>query len=127
MLSEVSTSIQSSTANSSGGIYSLIWIGVLTLILIIFMFLYFFLLKTIKNKKNNSGIFFIKKFFVDRNIYVGILKIFDEYYLILFTNSSSEIIKKLSYEEVNDIAGDKKNFMNYFGHFLNKEKKSNEE
>ncbi|BBE31298.1 hypothetical protein OSSY52_14390 [Tepiditoga spiralis] len=126
---EYATNTSTSTTNIGGG--SLLFSGVfsvifLTFILIIFIILYFFLIKHMRGGKKNNSIGILKKYYIDNNFYIGILKIFNEYYMVLFGNSSSEIIKKMSFEEVNEIIGDGQKFFNTFTNFLSKEKDKGE-
>jgi flagellar protein FliO/FliZ len=79
-----------------------------------------------KGGKRNTRIGLIKKFYIDKNFYIGILKIFDEYYMVLFSNSSSEIIKKIDYEEIQELLENKKSFVNTFTSVLNKESNTKE-
>lgn len=128
MLTDISTPNETSAAlTGSGGIGSLIiWIIVLFIMLFMFMFLYLFLNKIMKGTKRDFNIKILKKFYIDRNFYVSIVKIFNEYYLILFSNSSSEIIKKIDIEELNELIGEEKSFIKTFSSFLNKEKQDND-
>jgi flagellar protein FliO/FliZ len=68
----------------------------------------------------------MKRFYIDRNFYVGLLKLFDEYYLILFSNNSSELLKKLTYEEALEIIGEKQTFFKTFADILKKGSEENE-
>jgi len=126
---EYATNTSASTTSIGGG--SLLFSGILsvvflTVILIIFVILYFFLIKYMRGGKKSNSIRILKKYYIDNNFYIGIIKIFNEYYMILFGSASSEVIKKMSFEEVNEIIGDGQKFFNTFAHFLSKEKDKSE-
>lgn len=125
-LQSVSNEASSTALSSSGGISIFFWLITIILVLVLMGVLYFFLSRLMNGGKRNTRIGLVKKFYIDKNFYIGILKIFDEYYMVLFSNSSSEIIKKIDYDEIQDLLENKKNFVNTFASALNKEKKSNE-
>ena len=125
-LEQVSNEASSTALGSSGGISIFFWLITIILVLVLMGVLYYLLTRLIKGGSRNTRIGLVKKYFIDRNFYIGILKIFDEYYMVLFSNSSSEVIKKIEYDEIQDIVENKNNFVNTFASVLNKEKKSNE-
>lgn len=51
-------------------------------------------------KNNNRGIIIIEKISVGNNSSIGIIKVLNEYFLMSFTNTNNEILKKLDEEEV---------------------------
>jgi flagellar protein FliO/FliZ len=111
---------------ASGGSFILVWILTLILFVVLLWLLYMFLMKYTKGTKNNPQIRVMKRFYIDRNFYVGLLKLFDEYYLILFSNNSSELLKKLTYEEALEIIGEKQTFFKTFAGILKKGSEENE-
>jgi hypothetical protein len=46
--------------------------------------------------------------------------------MVLFSNSSSEVIKKIDYDEIQELLENKSSFVNTFASVLNKESKGNE-
>lgn len=51
-------------------------------------------------KNNNRRIIIIEKISVGNNSSIGIIKVLNEYFLMSFTNTKNEILKKLDEEEV---------------------------
>ncbi|MDK2946339.1 MAG: flagellar protein FliO/FliZ [Geotoga sp.] len=125
-LEQVSNEASSTALSSSGGISIFFWLLTIILVLVLMGLLYFLLNRLMKGGKRNTKIGLIKKFYIDKNFYIGILKIFDEYYMVLFSNSSSEVIKKIDYDEIQELLENKSSFVNTFASVLNKESKDNE-
>ncbi|SDC25380.1 hypothetical protein [Geotoga petraea] len=125
-LEQVSNEASSTALSSSGGISIFFWLLTIILVLVLMGLLYFLLNRLMKGGKRNTKIGLIKKFYIDKNFYIGILKIFDEYYMVLFSNSSSEVIKKIDYDEIQELLENKSSFVNTFASVLNKESKGNE-
>lgn len=125
-LEQISNEASSTAMGSSGGISIFFWLLTIIFVLVLMGVLYFLLNRIMRGGKRNTKIGVIKKFYIDKNFYIGILKIFDEYYMVLFSSSSSEIIKKIDYEEIQELLENKKNFVSTFTSVLNKENKGNE-
>jgi flagellar protein FliO/FliZ len=125
-LEQISNEASSTALGSSGGISIFFWLLTIIFVLVLMGVLYFLLNRLMKGGKRNTRIGLIRKFYIDRNFYIGILKIFEEYYMVLFSNSSSEVIKKMNYEEIQELIENKSSFVNTFASVLNKESKSKE-
>lgn len=125
-LEQISNEASSTALGSSGGISIFFWLLTIIFVLVLMGILYFLLNRLMKGGKRNTRIGLIRKFYIDRNFYIGILKIFEEYYMVLFSNSSSEVIKKMNYEEIQELLENKSSFVNTFASVLNKESKSKE-
>lgn len=102
------------------------WYLAIILLIILLGVFYYILVKTLKQGPKSKEVKMIKKYYLDRNLYVGVLKIFKEYYIILATSSSSEIIRKLEEEEVQEIMNEHPKFLETFSKILKKDKISRE-
>ncbi|POZ90515.1 hypothetical protein [Petrotoga sp. SL27] len=102
------------------------WYLAIILLIILLGVFYYILVKTLKQGPKSKEVKMIKKYYLDRNLYVGVLKIFKEYYIILATSSSSEIIRKLEEEEVQEIMNEHPKFLETFSNILKKDKISRE-
>ncbi|HOP34177.1 MAG TPA: hypothetical protein PKY75_03475 [Defluviitoga tunisiensis] len=103
-----------------------IWFFVIILFIIILFLVYYFLNKSIKKGTKNKEVALIKKYYIDRNLYIGLLKVFNEYYLVLISSNSSEILRKVGEDEVFDIIGDSPKFIDTFTKFLKRDKTDEE-
>lgn len=99
-----------------------IWFVVIILFIIVLFLIYYFLNKSIKKGPKNKEVVLVKKFYIDRNLYVGLLKIFNEYYLILVSSNSSEVIRKVNEEEIFELMGESPKFIDTFTKFLKRDK-----
>ncbi|KUK83334.1 MAG: Uncharacterized protein XD96_0396 [Petrotoga mobilis] len=102
------------------------WYLAIILLIILLGVFYYILVKTLKQGPKSKEVKMIKKYYLDRNLYVGVLKIFKEYYIILATSGSSEIIRKLEEEEVQEIMNEHPKFLETFSNILKKDKISRE-
>ncbi|POZ88248.1 hypothetical protein [Petrotoga sibirica] len=102
------------------------WYLAIILLIILLGVFYYILVKTLKQGPKSKEVKMVKKYYLDRNLYVGVLKIFKEYYIILATSSSSEIIRKLEEEEVQEIMNEHPKFLETFSNILKKDKISRE-
>jgi len=102
------------------------WYLAIILLIILLGVFYYILVKTLKQGPKSKEVKMIKKYYLDRNLYVGVLKVFKEYYIILATSSSSEIIRKLEEEEVQEIMNEHPKFLETFSKILKKDKISRE-
>ncbi|WGS64522.1 flagellar biosynthetic protein FliO [Marinitoga aeolica] len=76
---------------------------------------------------NSPAVRIVKKFYIDRNLTLNIIKVLDEYYLVLTNNNSISYLDKLDYEKLSELLKGKKEFFDTFIGALKREKKSDEE
>jgi len=69
----------------------------------------------------------VKKFYIDRNLTLNVIKVLDDYYLVLTNNNSISYLDKLDYEKLSELLKGKKEFFDTFIGALKREKKINEE
>jgi len=100
------------------------WFVAIISLIILLVVLYYTLAKTLKNGPKSKEVKMVKKYYLDRSLYVGILKVFKEYYIILATSNSSEIIRKLEEEEVQEIMDEHPKFLETFSNVLKRDKTS---
>lgn len=98
------------------------WFITIVLLVILLLLLYFWLNRSFKRGPKTKEVTFIKKYYLERSLYVGILKIFDEYYLVVVSTNSFQIIRKFEEYEVNNIIGEKSTFLETFSKMLKKDK-----
>ncbi|KLO24929.1 MULTISPECIES: flagellar biosynthetic protein FliO [unclassified Marinitoga] len=97
--------------------------------LLLFIILLLFIQKKLINKGllNTPSVRIVKKFYIDRNLTLNIIKVLDNYYLILTNNNSISYLDKLEYEQLAELLKGKKEFFDTFIGALKREKKTNEE
>ncbi|KLO22424.1 hypothetical protein X275_06140 [Marinitoga sp. 1197] len=97
--------------------------------LLLFIILLLFIQKKLINKGllNTPSVRIVKKFYIDRNLTLNIIKVLDNYYLVLTNNNSISYLDKLEYEQLAELLKGKKEFFDTFVGALKREKKTNEE
>jgi flagellar protein FliO/FliZ len=98
------------------------WFVAIILLIILLLVFYYILVKTLRKGPKSKEVKMVKKYYLDRNLYVGVLKVFNEYYVILATSNSSEIVRKLEEEEVQEIMNEHPKFLETFSNILKKDK-----
>ena len=121
----MSTDYSTMTASSST-LDVTIWFFVIILFIVILFLLYYFLNKSIKKGPKNKEVALVKKYYIDRNLYIGLLRVFNEYYLVLISSNSSEVLRKVDEDEVFEIIGESPKFINTFTKFLKRDKTDEE-
>jgi flagellar protein FliO/FliZ len=121
----MSTDYSTITATSST-LDVIIWFFVIILFIVILFLLYYFLNKSIKKGPKNKEVALVKKYYIDRNLYIGLLRVFNEYYLVLISSNSSEVLRKVDEDEVFEIIGESPKFINTFTKFLKRDKTDEE-
>lgn len=106
-----------------------LWAFFLIFFLLLFIILLLFIQKKLINKGllNTPSVRIVKKFYIDRNLTLNIIKVLDNYYLVLTNNNSISYLDKLEYEQLAELLKGKKEFFDTFVGALKREKKTNEE
>jgi flagellar protein FliO/FliZ len=108
--------------NTSNLVDVTFWFIAIIFLVILLLILYFFLAKTAKKGPKNKEIKMTKKYYLDRNLYIAIIKVFEEYYITLITSNSTEILRKLNDEEVKEITKENPKFAETLSKVLKREK-----
>ncbi|RAO98902.1 hypothetical protein PW5551_07440 [Petrotoga sp. 9PW.55.5.1] len=108
--------------NTSNLVDVTFWFVAIIFLVILLLILYFFLAKTAKKGPKNKEIKMAKKYYLDRNLYIAIIKVFEEYYVTLVTSDSTEVLRKLNNEEVEEITKENLNFVDTLSKVLKREK-----
>lgn len=110
-------------------VFSLIQIFIVLIIVIVLAQLS---LKYLNNysSKNCKNIKILERIAVNKNSYLGIVKILDEYYLMSFSEGKNEILKSLDRENAEEYISENQNIENdfkgmgeFFKEFVEKRKK----
>ncbi|MBM7559049.1 hypothetical protein JOC61_000833 [Marinitoga litoralis] len=68
----------------------------------------------------------VKKFYIDRNLTLNIIKVLDNYYLVLTNNNSISFLDKIDYDDLSELLKGKKEFFDTFIGALKREKNIDE-
>ncbi|MDO7977349.1 hypothetical protein [Oceanotoga teriensis] len=113
----------STLLKSSGGLSIFLWFLSMMALIIIMYILYRIIIKYSKNGVINSEIKILKKYYIEKNIYIGVLKLNEDYYYTLIGNNSTEIIRKLTQSEIENIQINNINFKDTLRGFMKKNEK----
>ncbi|NUU97319.1 hypothetical protein [Marinitoga sp. 1138] len=118
----------SSTATTTNLTNWTIWAFLLLFFFVIFIFLLIFIQKKLINKGviTTPKVRVVKKFYIDHNMTLNIIKVLDDYYLVLSNHNSIAYLDKIDYEKLSEILKGKRDFLDSFVGALKREKKENE-
>ncbi|AEX85152.1 hypothetical protein XO10_03620 [Marinitoga sp. 1135] len=119
----------SSTATTTTNLTNwTIWAFLLLFFFVIFIFLLIFIQKKLINKGviTTPKVRVVKKFYIDHNMTLNIIKVLDDYYLVLSNHNSIAYLDKIDYEKLSEILKGKRDFLDSFVGALKREKKENE-
>jgi flagellar protein FliO/FliZ len=87
-----------------------------------------FIQKKLINKGilNTASVRIVKKFYIDRNLTLNIIKVLDNYYLVLTNNNSISFLDKIDYDDLSELLKGKKEFFDTFIGALKREKNIDE-
>ncbi|WP_205098943.1 hypothetical protein [Marinitoga litoralis] len=105
-----------------------IWAFILLIFFILFIILLLFIQKKLINKGilNTASVRIVKKFYIDRNLTLNIIKVLDNYYLVLTNNNSISFLDKIDYDDLSELLKGKKEFFDTFIGALKREKNIDE-
>ncbi|KAF2956483.1 hypothetical protein [Marinitoga sp. 38H-ov] len=105
-----------------------IWAFLLLFFFILFIILLLFIQRKLINKGilNTPSVRLVKKFYIDRNLTLNIIKVLDNYYLVLTNNNSISFLDKINYDELSELLKGKKEFFDTFIGVLKREKNLDE-
>lgn len=105
-----------------------IWAFLLLIFFVLFIILLLFIQKKLINKGliNTASVRVVKKFYIDRNLTLNIIKVLDNYYLVLTNNNSISLLDKIDYDELSELLKGKKEFFDSFIGALKREKNIDE-